>query len=193
MEKDYSLYTLVHETLSPTLKNIVYIVNKRSNNLYTEQLLMALSAYKYGKGNREKSIQIVYDFLKENNINIDGLELYDGSGLSRTNMITPKIMTDILSLMTKNKSFDSFYNSLGIAGNKNDISFYKNFGSGTRIENNARIKSGLINGVRSHSGYVKNRSGRMIAFSLIANNYNGKVNEINKFHEAFIEALAETE
>jgi serine-type D-Ala-D-Ala carboxypeptidase/endopeptidase (penicillin-binding protein 4) len=190
---EYDETKKIVSVFSPPLKYIVYIVNKKSNNHYTEQLLMMLSAKKEGTATREKSLKYLKEFISGNNIPAGGLDLYDGSGLSRTNKITANMMGKLLSFMTKQKSFTSLYNSLGIAGDKDDISFFKNFGSGTSIEHNARIKSGSINGVRSHSGYIKNKNGRLISFSLIANNFSGRSSEINNIHVKVLEILAELE
>jgi D-alanyl-D-alanine carboxypeptidase/D-alanyl-D-alanine-endopeptidase (penicillin-binding protein 4) len=92
--------------------------------------------------------------------------------------------------MTSHKFFRSFYNSLGEAGNPDDISSFKSWGIGTAIAMNARIKSGTINGVRSHSGYIKNKKGRLIAFSFIANNFSGSAREINEIHQKILISLA---
>ncbi|MEO8398403.1 MAG: D-alanyl-D-alanine carboxypeptidase/D-alanyl-D-alanine-endopeptidase [Ignavibacteriaceae bacterium] len=187
----YDEAKLILKTISPPVKDIVYIINKKSFNLYAEQLLAAIGLKLEGKGSTYSGIKALKIFLDSNGIPTDGLELYDGSGLSRTNTITPKIMVKLLSFMTKQKTFHSFYNSLGIAGDPNDISFYKNMGANTKAANNARIKSGLINGVRSHSGYVEDLKGRMIAFSFIANNFSGTTSDINKLHEKLLILLSE--
>ena len=187
---EYDEGKLVDVHLSPRLKDIVYIINKKSNNLYTELILKAVAYQKYGVGSTEKGIELLEQFLSENNINIEGLILYDGCGLSRENSITAKMMVDLLSLNYKKKYFDDFYNSLGIVGDADDISFFKNSGIGTSLEKNARIKSGSIVGVRSYSGYLKDRTGRTIVFSMIANNFKGSGSEVNKIHMKLMEELA---
>ncbi len=93
--------------------------------------------------------------------------------------------------MTKQKTFTAFYNSLAVAGDPADIGFFGNFGANTIIAKNARIKSGLITEVRSHSGYVKAKNGRMIAFSLISNNHSGTTRQIDEIHKQVILKLAE--
>jgi D-alanyl-D-alanine carboxypeptidase len=86
--------------------------------------------------------------------------------------------------------FNALYQSMGVAGDPDDIGYFSNFGKGTAIAFNARIKSGLINNVRSHSGYVQDRSSRWIAFSFIANNYTGRLSNINNVHEKILIELA---
>lgn len=182
----YDPENLIHTSRSPELKEIVYMINKRSNNLYTEQLLKYLAVKQGNTGSTEEGITAIKDFLARLNISTEGLSLSDGCGLSRTNTITTKMMVELLCQMTAHPAFNDFYNSLGIAGDPQDISFFGNFGKGTVIAKNARIKSGLIAGVRSHSGYVKDRSGDLIAFSFIVNNYTGKLKEVDAIHEALL-------
>ena len=189
-KKSYSDTKLITTIKSPPLKDIVYIINKRSDNLYTEMMLKAIALNQTGEGSTDKGTEEVEEFLKENNINTDGLLLGDGSGLSRTNAITAKMMVDLLDILTKKNYFDAFYNSLAVVGDPNDISYFKNTGRGTVIEKNARVKSGVIQGVRAYSGYLKNMSGRTIAFSLIANNFDGSGSRVSTIHKNIMIELA---
>ncbi|MFH0733487.1 MAG: D-alanyl-D-alanine carboxypeptidase/D-alanyl-D-alanine-endopeptidase [bacterium] len=187
----YNSKNLITTTYSPMLKDIVYIVNKRSNNLYTEMLLRAIGLNKKGEGSIDKGIEGIEEYLSSNGVNIDGLHLYDGCGLARSNTITAKLMVDVLALEYSKKSFNSFYNSLGVTGDPNDISYYSKYGVGTELAFNGHIKSGLINRVRSHSGYIKDKSGRTIIFSFIANNFTGSSSQIDKIHISLMVKLAQ--
>ena len=187
---DYSAMNLITETVSPPLKNIVYNINKISNNLYTEQLLRTIAVVKYGLGSEDKGIKAVKQFVAESGVDTAGLNLFDGCGLSRSNTITAEMMTDLLIANTHRSWFPAFYRSLAIAGVANDPGYFVKFGKGTPLENNARIKGGFISGVRSHSGYLKTRSGRTVAFSLIANNFTCEVKKINKIHEKILIMLS---
>ncbi len=182
---------LIGETVSPPLKDIVRNINKISNNLYTEQLLRTIAVKKYGHGSEEKGIKAVKLFVAESGVDTTGLNLSDGCGLSRSNTITAEMMVDLLIANTHKSWFPDFYNSLSITGDPNDDGHFHNFGKGTPLAFNGRIKSGYIANVRSHSGYLKTLSGRMVAFSLIANNFTCKVKKINKIHEKIIVMLSE--
>lgn len=177
-------------TLSPALREIVYMLNKRSINLYAEQLLRAIALRRGKKGDLQSGIETLKTFLKENGISTKGLYLADGCGLSRTNTITTKMMVEFLSKVRQKKYFPDFYNSLGIAGDARDIGYFKNFGKGTLLAHNARIKSGLIQNVRSHSGYLRDRTGRVIVFSLIANNFTEPYAVIDRIHQKLLIKLA---
>ena len=189
--KTYNSEKTLVSIFSPTVKDIVYIINKKSFNLYAEQLLKLMGFVNNGEGNIKEGIEAVEDFFEKNNIYSAGLNLQDGSGLSRSNAISAKTMVELLEFMTKNEFFEPFYNSLAVAGDPADISSFSNFGTRTAIEKNARIKSGTIGGVKSHSGYLKDRSGRMIAFSFIANNFSGASYLITDIHKDLMIRLAE--
>lgn len=183
--RKYNEEKLITKTISPPLKDIVYIINKRSENLYTELLLKAI-----GKGDIESGTDAVEEYLERNKINSDGLMMYDGCGLSRSDAITTKMMVDLLEMLTKKKYFDTFYNSLAVVGDPTDISSFKTMGRGTEIEKNAHIKSGVISGVRAYSGYLKDRKGKTIIFSLIANNFNGAGSDVSFIHKKIMIELA---
>jgi len=188
----YEEWTQFHSTHSPILADIIYVLNKRSVNLYAEQLLRYLSVYKSGDGTLKDGRKTILKFLSENGIDLSGLHLEDGSGLSPNNLITTEMMVQLLKMMHTKKSFNVFYNSLALAGDANDLGYFKNFGKNTIIEKKCRIKSGLIQGVRSHSGYLTAKSGRLIAFSFIANNFTVPHSKIDKIHETLLIHLAET-
>jgi len=188
---NYSQKHFVREFLSPPLKNIIYIINKKSYNLYTEQILREIAFKTSRKSGTANGINAVKNFLLQHNINTKNFNIYDGSGLTRSNIISAKMMTELLRKVFYKNYFDDFYNSLGIAGKKDDLSSFKTFGKGTVIQNNARIKSGYMAGVRSHSGYVTDKKGRLIAFCFIVNNFTGSTSYINKIHKILLIELAQ--
>jgi len=176
---------------SPPVRDIIRIVNKRSFNLYAEQLPKLISINKSGRGETENGLELILQFLKKNAVTTEGVELYDGCGLARQNLVTTRMFCELLSVMTRKDCFSIYLNSIALAGDKNDEGFFRNFGTGTVVEKNARIKSGLIGGVRSMSGYLKNKKGDLIAYSMIVNNHKSSSNIIdNKFKELMI-AIAE--
>jgi serine-type D-Ala-D-Ala carboxypeptidase/endopeptidase (penicillin-binding protein 4) len=46
-----------------------------------------------------------------------------------------------------------------------------NIGKGKHIENNMRAKTGYISNARGYCGYVKTKTGKELAFSVLFNNY----------------------
>ena len=100
------------------------------------------------------------------------------------------IFARFLSAMVKQKTFQTFHDSLSPAGDPDDIGHAKEFGAGTSIAFNARVKTGYMKGIRSHSGYISSRSGRLISFSLICNNFSSSTKKIDRIHESILVQLA---
>ena len=181
---------LITRITSPPLKEIVKIVNKKSFNFYAEMLLKELGYRVLGEGSYEKGIQSIKEFLEEKEIDTGGFKIYDGSGLSRSNVVTTDMTTELLLKMKKSKSYNAFFSSLAVAGNSKDIGTLKSFGKDTILENNVFAKSGFITGVRGYSGYLKTQSGKLVAFSIIANTYNIKINKTAEILKQILIELA---
>jgi serine-type D-Ala-D-Ala carboxypeptidase/endopeptidase (penicillin-binding protein 4) len=178
----------VHQ--SPPLKDIIYRLNKKSVNLYAEQLLKILGKRFNGQGTYEAGLAVIKNWLNENNISSEDLFLLDGSGLTRSNGVTTKFLVELLMLMTTKSTYNDFYHSLPIAGDSTDIGGIKKLCIGTNAAKNLRAKTGGHNRVQSYSGYVYNQSGELICFSMIANDFKGTASTIRKLHEKIMIELA---
>lgn len=179
----------IHANYSPTLDKIVYWTNMKSINLYAEHLLKFMSYRKTGFGTESRGTQLVTAYWKDRGVDVSGFSMTDGCGLARANVITTKTETQILCKMIKDKNFDVFYKSFPIAGKSGSLG---SLCEGTFAENNLRAKSGYINMARGYAGYVKNRKGDMLCFSVIANNYECSATEMKKKLERLLIAIAET-
>lgn len=143
---------------SPKLTEIVYWLNKKSINLYAEQLLKTL-AWKAGKPvTTANGVQIVQDFWKAKGIDPNTLNIFDGSGLSPGDRVTTSTMAQILLSAKKESWFPEFLNSLPII-------------------NDMTMKSGSINSVQAYAGY-QSKNGRSLCFSIMVNNYSGSTSGI---------------
>lgn len=92
----------------------------------------------------------------------------DGSGLSRSNRVTPALLASWLSNCARDEKIGSaFVDSLPRAGAEGTMlhRFRAN-----NVKNEVRGKSGYINQVRTLSGYVTHTdTGRRVAFSILIN------------------------
>ena len=164
-------FKIIYEINSPSLSNLVYIVNKESDNLYAEHLFKKLSAqYMRTRGSWINSQKITRKFLTEKvKLNSKDFNLDDGSGLSKYNKITTKSIAKLLEYSTKQDYFEVFFNSLPIAGK--DGTLLKRF-KNKPLYLNLRAKTGYIKGVSSLSGFFKGKDDETYVFSIIVNNYN---------------------
>jgi serine-type D-Ala-D-Ala carboxypeptidase/endopeptidase (penicillin-binding protein 4) len=180
----------IHSTFSPRLSEIIQRTNLKSDNVYAEQLLRTISYVKTKKGSTEDGTALVTQFWKQQGVNTKGLFMTDGSGLSRSNAVTAMQQAQALRIISRwpKKQYEAFRNSLPVAGKSGSLA---SLCKGTAAENNLTAKSGYITRARGYAGYVTTRSGKLICFSLLANNYTCTATEMKKKLERVMIALAE--
>jgi D-alanyl-D-alanine carboxypeptidase/D-alanyl-D-alanine-endopeptidase (penicillin-binding protein 4) len=159
---------LVYTHVSLPLAKIVKMINKPSQNFYADMLQRTLGAHFYGLGTFSRGADAVSDFLTTTGVPVRGFKMVDGSGLSRQDLVEPRMTVSILQYMATQPEFKAWYDSLPIAGVDGTIR--------TRMKNpplkgNVHAKTGFIGRVRSLSGYVDALNKHRIAFCMMANNY----------------------
>jgi D-alanyl-D-alanine carboxypeptidase/D-alanyl-D-alanine-endopeptidase (penicillin-binding protein 4) len=181
---------LVYTHTSPKLEKIVYYTNTKSNNHYAESLLKTIGTFKSGKqGTLINGIDAITKYWESRGVDVSGLHMADGSGLSRANTITTKIQATILTKIYRDTVMYSAFNaSLPVAGKNGSMT---NLCRGTCAENNMRAKTGYIDRARGYCGYVKTKSGKELAFSVIFNNYDCSAKEMKLKIEKLLVAIAE--
>lgn len=177
--------SVLNETLSPPLRDIIRVTNHESVNLFAEHFLKHLALQKAGVGNTEDGCKFVLDFWKEKGLNMNGFFMNDGSGLSRFNAITASQMCSILNYMkTKSKYANDFIQSLPTAG----IGTLTSFNTEEFPQDCLYAKSGSMTRVRCYAGYLKTNSGRDLSFTIMLNNFSCSMSEATrKIQELLIE------
>lgn len=187
---NYPAYRLAYTHVSPTLDRIVYYTNTKSDNHYAESLLNTIGAVKSGKqGTTDNGIEAAIGYWKGRGVDVSGLFMVDGSGLSRGNAITTRIQATILSKIYRDSlMYPAFNASLPVAGRNGSMT---SLCRGTFAENNLRAKTGYITRARGYCGYVKTKSGKELAFSILFNNYACTPTEMKLKIEKLMVALTE--
>ncbi len=186
---NYSDMRLLHTQESPELKDIIYIVNKRSFNLYAEMLLRHLALHAGKKGTAQAGLEELNNFLKKHNISTQNVLLYDGSGLSRDNQITVQVLLEVLQLMANSENFPHYYQSLATLDDRGDLLLLRRFFAPFKRTQDVHVKGGTIDGVKAQAGYAKDKQGRLISFAFITNNIIEKGENINRFYEDLLKML----
>lgn len=185
--------TALYTHQSPPLKDIIYWLNKKSVNLYAEHLLKMIGYQKYKDGSTDAGARAIEAYWASKGIDVGGMHLNDGSGLSRYNGITPAQMAGMLRVNAGEPWFESFWNSLPIAGDASDPGTLRSMCKGTPAAGNVRAKSGYISRVRTYAGYVNTKSGKRLSFAMMANNYTCSNAQIKKMLEGLMVAMANVE
>ena len=151
---------LLAEHRSRALPEIVRDINKPSDNALTRSLLMTLGALaKDGDASATSTArgeQVVRGWLRERGIADAGLVLENGSGLSRTERLPPRLLADVLRVMNKSEWAPEFMASLPIVGMDGTM---KNRLKESTATGRARVKTGTLRDVVAVAGYVRNADG----------------------------------
>ena len=143
------------------------IINKRSQNFYSEAVIKLLGARLCGQGNWERGTQVVREMLADIGISNREYSLADGSGMSRNNRFSPRHVTDLLRHMFFHTWGAEFLQTLPYSGEE-DLSWSRRLAKAP-YRGNVLAKTGTLNGVSTLSGYAKARSGKVYAFSILLN------------------------
>jgi len=165
---------------SPPFSVIASQTLKPSQNLYTELILRTLgkstpapaTMTSLSQTSENLGLEAVKSFLLTTGIRPDSLVLDDGSGLSRSDMITADATVQLLTFMSKHRYANIFRDALPIAGVDGTL---RTRMRGTAAENNLRAKTGSLSSAASLGGYVTTAAGEKLAFSIMVNNYSRDV------------------
>lgn len=156
-------------------KEIAAKTMKPSQNMFTETILWAMGENARANSMNSATTQLTSSqlgiaemkaFLAKIGVPSDGIVPYDGSGLSRHNLITPNAVIALYTYMAKSPNAQAWRDSLTIGGV--DGTLARRF-VGTAAANNMRGKTGTIDQVSALSGYVKTAAGEELVVSFIVN------------------------
>jgi D-alanyl-D-alanine carboxypeptidase/D-alanyl-D-alanine-endopeptidase (penicillin-binding protein 4) len=134
---------------SPALSEIIRDINKFSNNVMARQVFLTLAAQR--PATAEGARQRINTWLNDKGLNIPGLILDNGSGLSRTERISAEGLSQLLLAAWKSPVMPELMSSLPVAGI--DGTLKKRLRNGATA-GRAHLKTGYLDNVRAIAGYV---------------------------------------
>jgi serine-type D-Ala-D-Ala carboxypeptidase/endopeptidase (penicillin-binding protein 4) len=141
-----------------------------------------------GVGMADSGRRVVERQFTDWKIQPDGYVVRDGSGLSRSDLISPEAIVGILDVMRRSPNFSLFFESLPIAGVDGTI---RTRMQNTPAQGNVHAKTGTLSMVRSLSGYAHAADGRLLEFSILCNNWTVPQADVDKVADAIGVALAD--
>ncbi len=160
--------------VSPPLSQILEVVNKVSQNLHAELVLLETARVKRGEASRELAMGEMAAFLSSFGTEPGDTDLYDGSGLSRRALVTPETLTRLLVQMHRTHG-DAFRQLLPVAGEDGTLAARFRGATGAA---GIRAKTGTISHVTALSGYAGDDPSRRVAFSIISNHQTSPASEV---------------
>jgi serine-type D-Ala-D-Ala carboxypeptidase/endopeptidase (penicillin-binding protein 4) len=185
---DYSLIDNYFTYYSCPLSEIIKVINKQSHNLASEMLLKTIAREYLGYGSTENGIKLIKRYLqKKMNIFPDSIQIVDGSGLSRMNLVSPAQITQFLTSVYNSDFRKIFISSLSVPGEKGTL---RRRLINTFAENRIWAKTGTMNNVSAICGYVKTKDNENLAFSIMMMNFTNTISAIQNLQDMICMRLA---
>ncbi|MFN3693783.1 MAG: D-alanyl-D-alanine carboxypeptidase/D-alanyl-D-alanine-endopeptidase [Ignavibacterium sp.] len=175
---------------SVVITDLIAMINKYSDNFLAECLFKSIGAFYSGKqGNSFYSQQAIQEFIKKNNIYSVNTEIVDGSGISRSDLVTVASVNGVLETMYFDlKNFEPFYNSLSYAGIDGTL---RNRLSDLSVGFSFRGKTGTLNSVIALTGYLMSDDKDELIVTIMFEFTRGSWNFYRDIQDEIIKALAE--
>lgn len=154
---------------SQPLSQDLRVINKVSQNLHAELMLRLLGREKGTAGTIEGGLEVLRGFLNQAGIRGDEYVFFDGSGLSRQNLVTPHAIVKLLTYATSQPWGETYRDTLPVAGVDGSLS--DRFKSSAQLQGRVQAKTGSLGHVNCLSGYAETEKGERIVFSIMANNH----------------------
>jgi D-alanyl-D-alanine carboxypeptidase/D-alanyl-D-alanine-endopeptidase (penicillin-binding protein 4) len=148
---------------SAPMREIVAEMLTNSDNNTAELLVKEIGLVGRGAGTRVDGLTVIANKISEWGLPGAGVALLDASGLDRGNLLTCRLLTELLQRDGREGLVTTGMALAGKTGTLRDV-FLTGPGSGTM-----RAKTGTLNGVKSLSGVMPLDEGRASYFSLVMN------------------------
>lgn len=167
---------------------LVYVVNKKSQNHYAEQVLKILGAEVKKNGSFTSGANVIREWVTTKvGVPANEFSMTDGSGMSRNNLASANSFIQVLRYMWKSPHRQDFVSSMPYTGDPDS-----KFGNRLRNPPYARqvyAKTGYIAGVATLSGYVHAQSGKIYAFSFLFNRYRVGVYAVYRLEDEMLKEI----
>ncbi len=175
-----------HEKLTTAPVDSIYAqMLKISDNFLAEQLLLMVSDQLFDSLSTDAAIE----YAKKNYLQDlpDELEWYDGSGLSAHNKFTPRSIISLLKKIKAEVPMEKIKAYFPAGGESGTIRNYYKSDAGQPPY--VYAKTGTLSMSNALSGYLFTKSGKVLLFSFLLNNYTIPSNDLKKEMEKVLYTL----
>jgi D-alanyl-D-alanine carboxypeptidase/D-alanyl-D-alanine-endopeptidase (penicillin-binding protein 4) len=173
--------------VSPPFADVLKRMEKPSQNQMAELFFRTVALHATGSGSADSAQAIGTRTLASWGITTADVAYRDGSGLSRHDYLTPRSVVKVLDVMRRSPHYALFRDALPIAGVDGTI---RSRMRGTPAEGNVRAKTGTLDKARALSGYVTTANGRVVLFSMLANNFTVPNRDVERVQDLLASMLA---
>jgi D-alanyl-D-alanine carboxypeptidase/D-alanyl-D-alanine-endopeptidase (penicillin-binding protein 4) len=143
---------LIHEEPSIDMHGLLSLANTESHNFTAEVLLRAAA----GTWDLATATQLETLWLSRQGLPMEGVRIFDGSGLDRSNRLTSRFLAALLLRMNQHPYARNYVASMAVAGRRGTL---RNLYKGSSIDGNLFAKTGTLTGVRAISGVLQTGEG----------------------------------
>ncbi len=179
-----STYQIIDSIVSPPLIEILREMDVESVNLYAEALIKSLGSIYYKEGSFESGLKMLKNLLVRSGVDTASVSLWDGSGLSRHNLLSPYQLVLLLRYIYHSRIFDDFYHLLPVPGEGTLEYRFNNF------NDSLRAKTGTLYAVSCLSGYFKIEND-LYGFSMMFNHFTCPNRDIQKIEQELLETVVD--
>jgi D-alanyl-D-alanine carboxypeptidase/D-alanyl-D-alanine-endopeptidase (penicillin-binding protein 4) len=188
LSRDYSTANALVTHKSVQLRTLARRLMEVSQNQYAETLIKTMGA-QTGTPTFDGGLKAVESVLASWGIAEGDAVLRDGSGLSRYNFVTPRLLVQVLTRLHREPAHSGpFLSALNVAGQGGTLATRL---KDTAAAGNARAKDGAMSGVRALCGFVSTRDQETLVFAILINNFSGPGPAATAAIDAIVAKLAE--
>ncbi|WP_434451642.1 D-alanyl-D-alanine carboxypeptidase/D-alanyl-D-alanine endopeptidase [Lentzea sp. E54] len=162
------------EIKSAPIEQLVDNMMQISDNVLTEAIAREVAIKTGNEPSFAGGVKAVRDVLTRNGFDLSGTNFVDGSGLSATNKIPAKVLTDVLTVAAKPTLDDSrtaklrsLLTALPVAGGSGTLEG-RYGGDAAQGKGWVRAKTGTLTGVNALAGVVVDVDGRVLVFAFMS-------------------------
>jgi serine-type D-Ala-D-Ala carboxypeptidase/endopeptidase (penicillin-binding protein 4) len=169
---------------SPPLAQLLQTMDKVSENLHAELLLREAGRVLQGSASEQAGLKTLTEFIGADNQDVkQELRVDDGSGLSRNDLVTPKLITRLLASMYASSHRDAWIALLPVGGSDGTLARRLCCTAQAHL---IHAKTGTLARSIALSGYAESRTHGWLAFSILVNNFAGTGSEV----QAWVDKIA---
>jgi serine-type D-Ala-D-Ala carboxypeptidase/endopeptidase (penicillin-binding protein 4) len=173
---------------STTLRSLVAHMVQTSDNHMADAVFRSLGAH-VGEPTWAGAADATRAALDGLALRWEGVSLVDGSGLSRTNRVTPDLLTDLAAAMSTTELRPAWEDAQAVAGRRGTL---RGRMLGTPAEGRVLAKTGTLSDVRALSGTVVGSHGGRYHFAVIGNDLaGGSVGAVRELQDQVAVALVQ--
>jgi D-alanyl-D-alanine carboxypeptidase/D-alanyl-D-alanine-endopeptidase (penicillin-binding protein 4) len=168
---------------SLSLGEIVRLTNKHSSNLMARHLLLTLGKERYGDpATLEKGAAAIAEWGRERGFDLTGVDIDNGSGLSRSTHISVLQMAKVLNAAYHSRFAPEYLASLPLAGMDGTLrARMKSTPAGS-----VRLKTGHLESVSGVAGYVTAPTGKTYILVSLVNHIRADFGAAEPVHAALV-------